>query len=535
MSHSSPAPADQPAEGEVRGRGSVDAAILERIGSRLAPVGEPGETIAVEIPFTGDTLGGVPHAMPADVRAAALCARDAQPGWASTPFDERAQAFLRFHDLLLEQRDEVLDLVQLETGKARAHAYEEVADAAVVARYYALHGGKHLKPRRRRGAIPGLTVAWEHRHPVGLVGLIAPWNYPLSLAISDSIPALLAGNAALLKPDPKTPFTALWAVDLLYRAGLPADLLQVVVGDEDTGSAVVEEVDYLSFTGSTAVGRVVAGRAGERLIGFSLELGGKNPMVVLSDADLDAAARGAVRGAFANAGQLCISFERLYVQASIAEPFLECFTAATRSLRLGPALDFSVDIGSLTSREQLEKVEAHVRDAVAKGARLLEGGRARPEIGPYFFEPTILTDVTAEMELCDQETFGPVVSVYTFESVDDAIDRANATPYGLNASVWTRDAATGRRVASRIQAGTVNVNEAYAAAWGSVDAPMGGVKDSGVGRRHGAEGIRKFTEAQTIAVQRGLPLAAPPWLDEERYSRAMTRALRVLKRTPGLR
>ena len=170
-----------------------------------------------------------------------------------------------------------------------------------------------------------------------------------------------------------------------------------------------------------------------------------------------------------------------------------------------------MDIGSLTSREQLEKVEEHVRDAVAKGARLLAGGRARPEIGPYFFEPTILTDVTAEMELCDQETFGPVVSVYAFESVDEAIDRANATPYGLNASVWTRDAATGRRVAGRIRAGTVNVNEAYAAAWGSVDAPMGGMKDSGVGRRHGAEGIRKFTEAQTIAVQRGLPLAAPPW------------------------
>jgi succinate-semialdehyde dehydrogenase/glutarate-semialdehyde dehydrogenase len=506
----------------------VDAAMLERISSRLAPVGEPAETIPVEIPFTGATLGRVPHAMPADVSAAALRARDAQPGWAATPFDDRAQAFLRFHDLLLEGRDEVLDLVQLETGKARAHAYEEVADAAVVARYYALHGGEHLKPRRRRGAIPGLTVAWEHRHPVGLVGLIAPWNYPLSLAISDATPALLAGNAVLLKPDPKTPFTALWAVDLLYRAGLPADLLQVAVGDEDTGSAVVEEADYLSFTGSTAVGRVVARRAGERLIGISLELGGKNPMVVLADADLDAAARGAVRGSFANTGQLCISCERLYVQASIEEPFLERFTAATRRLRLGPALDFSVDIGSLTSR-------AHVGDAVAKGARLLAGGRARPEIGPYFFEPTILADVTAEMELCDQETFGPVVSVYAFESADEAIDRANATPYGLNASVWTRDAATGRRVANRIRAGTVNINEAYAAAWGSVDAPMGGVKDSGVGRRHGEEGIRKFTEAQTIALQRGLPLAAPPWLDEERYSRAMTRALRVLRRTPGLR
>lgn len=535
MSHSNPAPTDRPDTGAAPERGSVDAAMLERIASRLAPVSEPGDTIAVELPFTGETLGEVPHAMPVDVGAAALRARDAQPGWAATPFDERAQAFLRFHDLLLERRDEALDLVQLETGKARAHAYEEVADAAVVARYYALHGGEHLKPRRRRGVIPGLTVAWEYRHPVGLAGLIAPWNYPLSLAISDSIPALLAGNAVLLKPDPKTPFTALWAVDLLYRAGLPADLLQVVAGDEDTGSAVVEQADYLSFTGSTAVGRVLAARAGERLIGFSLELGGKNPMVVLADADLNAAARGAVRGCFANTGQLCISSERLYVQSSIAEAFLERFTAATGSLRLGSALDFSVDIGSLTSREQLERVEEHVRDAVAKGARLLAGGRARPEIGPYFFEPTILTDVTAEMELCDQETFGPVVSVYAFESVDEAIDRANATPYGLNASVWTRNAAAGRRVARRILAGTVNVNEAYAAAWGSVDAPMGGMKDSGVGRRHGAEGIRKFTESQTIAVQRGLPLAAPPWLDEERYSRLMTRALKILKRTPGLR
>lgn len=513
----------------------MDGALLERLSSRLALVSEPGETIVVEIPFTGEPLGRVPQATPADVRAAALRARQAQPGWASLPFAERAKSFLRFHDLLLERRDEALDLVQLETGKARAHAYEEVADAAVVARYYALHGWEHLRPRRRRGAIPGLTAAWEHRHPVGLVGLIAPWNYPLSLAISDAIPALLAGNAALLKPDPKTPFTALWVVDLLYRSGLPVDLLQVVVGDEVTGSAVVEQADYLFFTGSTAVGRLVGARAGERLIGFSLELGGKNPMVVLADADLDAAARGAVRGSFANAGQLCISFERLYVQTTVLEPFLERFIVETRRLRMGAALDFSADIGCLTSRHQLEKVEAHVRDALARGARLLAGGRARPEIGPYFFEPTILTDVAEDMRLCEEETFGPVVAVYGFDSVDEAIDRANATPYGLNASVWTRDVAAGRRVASRIRAGTVNINEAYAAAWGSVDAPMGGVKDSGVGRRHGADGIRKFTEAQTIALQRGLPLAAPAWLGEERYSRALSLLLRALKRTPGLR
>ena len=509
--------------------------MLERIASCLAPVSEPDGTIDVEIPFTGEILGRVPRAAAPDVAAAALRARAAQPDWASTGFDQRAKVLLRFHALLLDRQHEVLDLVQLETGKARAHAYEEVADAAVVARYYAIHGKSHLEPCRRKGAIPGLTAAWEHRHPVGLVGLIAPWNYPLSLAISDTIPALLAGNAALLKPDPKTPFTALWAVELLREAGLPADLVQVVVGDEVTGSAVVGEADYLSFTGSTAVGRRVAGRAGERLIGFSLELGGKNPMIVLADADLQAAALGAVRGSFANAGQLCISFERIYVDRSVMDPFLERFVAATGRLKLGAALDFSADVGSLTSGEQLERVRSHVEDAAAKGARLLAGGRSRPDIGPYFFEPTILTDVTGRMRLCEEETFGPVVSVSAYDSEDEAIDRANGGPYGLNASIWTRDVAAGRRVARRIRAGSVNVNESYTAAWGSVDAPMGGMKDSGVGRRHGAEGIRRFTEAQTIAVQRVLPLAAPPWLGEERYARAMTWVLRLLRRIPGLR
>ncbi len=515
--------------------GSVEADLPARLARRLAPVREPRETVAVEIPSTGATLGFVPVATAGDVAEAAARARAARPAWASRVFKERAIPFLRFHDLLLQRRREVLDLIQLETGKARAHAFEEVGDAALVARYYALHGWNHLRPRRRRGAFPGFTAAWEHRQPLGLVGFLSPWNYPLSLAISDPIPALLAGNAALLKPDPKTPFTALWAVDLLYEAGLPADLFQVVVGDANTGTAVIDEADYLSFTGSTATGRLVARRAGERLIGSSLELGGKNPMIVLADADLDAAVDGAVRGSFANAGQLCISCERLYVHESITDAFLERFITATRALRLGAALDFGTDVGSLSSREQLDKVDGHVRDALAKGARLLAGGRARPDLGPYFYEPTILADVTEEMRVFREETFGPVTCVYPFGSIEEAIGRANATSYGLSASVWTRSAAAGRRLAQRLEVGTVNVNEAYAAAWGSVDAPMGGWKESGVGRRHGGEGIRRFTEAQTIAVQRGLPLAAPAWLGQERYSRAMAAVLRWLRRIPGLR
>lgn len=517
------------------GGGSMDSETLERLATRLAGRSESPAWLSVEIPFTGEVLGRLPCHGPPEVNAAARRARAAQPSWAGTPLRERSAVVLRFHDLLIARQADVLDLIQLESGKARAHGFEEVGDVALVARYYAIHGRKHLRVRRRKGAIPGLTAAWEERDPVGLVGLIAPWNYPLSLSAGDAIPALLAGNAVLLKPDPKTPFTALWAADLLHEAGLPPDLLQIVAGDASTGAAVVEEADYIAFTGSASAGRSIARRAGERLIGCSLELGGKNAMIVLADADLDAAARGAVRGAFANAGQLCIGIERLCVVDQVADAFLERFIDLTRSLRLGAGLDFGSDIGSLASREQLQRVRAHVEGALMGGARLLAGGRHRPEIGPYFFEPTILADVHEGMQLCREETFGPVVAVYRVETVDEAIELANGTAYGLNASIWTRRTSHGRRLASRIQAGTVNINEAYAAAWGSVDAPMGGMRDSGIGRRHGREGIQKFTESRTVAVQRLLPLAAPSWLGEERYSRLLSRLLRLLRRVPGLR
>jgi succinate-semialdehyde dehydrogenase / glutarate-semialdehyde dehydrogenase len=513
----------------------VDQGLLERL-ARRAFVAGAREMMPVRSPFTGEPLAHVPLCTPEDVEQAVLRARAAQTSWAGAPWSTRKKVLLRLHDLILKRQDEILDVIQLESGKSRPHAYEEVADVAIVCRYYAHHGRSHLKPRRRRGALPLLTATWEYHHPRGVVGFISPWNYPLTLAVTDALPALLAGNAVVLKPDRQTPFSALWASQALEEAGLPADLFQVVTGaGSKLGGPLIEHVNYIGFTGSTATGRTIAEQAGKQLIGASLELGGKNPMLVLADANLEAAARGAVRGCFANAGQLCISIERLYIHSSVYDPFVTKLVEDTQKQKLGAALSYDMDIGSLSSDSQLAVVSQHVGDAVSKGARVLAGGRPRPDLGPLFYEPTILEGVEPGMDVYNQETFGPVVSLYRFDTEDEGVERANATNYGLNASIWSRDTRRARRLATRIQAGTVNVNEEYAATWASLDAPMGGYKDSGLGRRHGREGILKYTESQTVAVQRLMPIAAPEGVSQATFSRFMTSALKILKRLPGLR
>jgi len=516
--------------------GSISREGLRQLTELVPLAGNEGPPLQVISPGTGAMLAEYPHGTPATVSKAVRRARRAQSEWAETNLVEREAVLMRYHDLILAHREEILDLIQLETGKARKSAFEEVADVALVSRYYGLNAERHLGPHQRKGALPGLTSTWEHHRPKGVVGFISPWNYPLSMAITDALPALVAGNGAVLKPDQQTPFTALWALQLLHRAGLPYDLFQIVTGKgSELGTPLIDQVDYVAFTGSTKTGRIVARQAAERLIGCSLELGGKNPMIVLADADLESAVEGAIRGCFANAGQLCISIERLYIAESVFERFTQRLAARVSRMTLGSQLDFEADMGSLVSQAQLEKVEAHVLDAVTKGAKVLAGGRARPDIGPYFFEPTVLQGVSEEMEICSEETFGPVVSVSPFDSVEEAIERANDSRYGLNAAVWTSDAEVGREVAARIEAGTVNVNEAYAATWGSIDAPMGGFKESGLGRRHGAEGILKYTEAQTISVQRGMPIASPAGVGEKDFSELMTGALRLLRWIPGLR
>ncbi|GGY74983.1 succinic semialdehyde dehydrogenase [Streptomyces nitrosporeus] len=510
-------------------RTAADVVTPEVVARLVRGVVGSGRT-ANHSPFTGQKLADLPESTPEDVETAFERARAAQPVWAATPVRARAAVLLRFHDLVLSRQSEVLDLIQLETGKARLHAHEEVQAVAVAARHYGRRAAAYLKPKRHTGVVPALTKVTELRQPRGVVGQIAPWNYPLELSVGDALPAFVSGNAVVMKPDTETALTALWARDLLIEAGLPAEVFQVVLGEGPVvGPEVVARADYVSFTGSTRTGRDVAQRAAARLVGVSLELGGKNPMLVLADADVEKAAAGAVRACFSSAGQLCISIERLYVHESVADAFVERFAARTRAMRLGSSLAYGADMGSLVGERQLETVSRHVAEAVEKGATLVAGGVARPDIGPLFYEPTILDHVQEPMAVCTQETFGPVVSLYRFTDEDEAVALANATPYGLNASVWTRDSRRGHRIAARLRAGTVNINEGYAPAYGSVQSPMGGMKDSGLGRRHGSEGILKYTEAQTVAQQRLIPLAPAFGMDDEKYAAFMSRSLKAMK------
>ena len=514
---------------------SVDTVLLKELANRVEAA-DAGSHVEVINAMTGRPLGDVPRCTVDDVADAAKRARAVQSAWAARPINERAAVLLRFHDLVLQHQDEALDLIQLENGKARRHAFEEILDVCLTARYYANTAADYLSPKRRQGAQLILTQVTELHHAKGLVGIISPWNYPLTLGISDALPATAAGNAVLAKPDQQTPFSALWAVRLLEEAGMPPGLVQVVTGSgAELGASIIEQSDYLMFTGSTAVGRTAAAQAGERLIDCSMELGGKNALLVLDDADVGKAVSGAVRAAFSNTGQLCISVERIYVPGTMWDDFTTRFATAAKAMELSAALDYSADMGSLISDKQLKTVAGHVDDAVAKGATVLAGGKPRPDIGPYFYEPTILSGVRDDMAVFADETFGPVVSLYRVDSEEEAIDKANDSPYGLNFSVWTSDPKHGRQVAARLQAGTVNINEAYAAAWTSVDAPMGGMKASGLGRRHGEHGILKYTEPQTIAVERLLPVGAPPWLSPGRYARIMTTGLRALRRMPGVK
>lgn len=460
-------------------------------------------TLNVTNPATGETSGSVETVNEAAVAAAVASARTAQSAWNAQSFRARARVMKQFHDLLFAHRERILDTIQSESGKARKDALNELVTVAGTARYYIAHGNKCLRVHRRRGALPLITTAWTHRKPHGVVGLITPWNFPFLLGVADALPALLAGNAVVTKPSEVTPLSTQLARELLIEAGLPAELFQVVHGTgADAGSALMQHVDYIGFTGSERTGRIVASTAAARMIPFTLELGGKNAMIVAKGANVSQAVAGLIPGAFMNCGQTCISIERAYVHESLYDQFVESAAARIGKLKVGWSNDWSTDVGSLVSSEHADRVSAHIEDAINKGVTVVCGGKRRLDLGECFVEPTLLTGVTADMDLFEDETFGPVVAVYKVASDEEAIDLANTSNFGLNASVWAGSRRRARNIAQQIEAGTVCINSTLLI-YNSFAVPMGGIRFSGYGRRHGAEGIERYTTIRSIAASVG--------------------------------
>jgi succinate-semialdehyde dehydrogenase/glutarate-semialdehyde dehydrogenase len=445
----------------------------------------------------------------------------------------------RFHDLVLDRQVEVLDTIQSESGKARRDALAEVVTVAGTARYYLAHGRRHLADDRRRAGVPLLTRARTAWHPHGLIGLITPWNFPFLLGVADALPALLAGNAVLTKPSELTPLSALLARDLLVESGLDPDLFQVLVGPgAELGDPLIDEVDYIGFTGSTATGRIVARAAAERLIPCSLELGGKNPMIVLPGGRIPDAVHGLLTGAFANSGQTCICDERVYVHTDVWDEFIASACAAVDRLQVGWSSEFSTDMGSLIGVAHAAKVREHVTDAIDKGAAIIAGGRdLQRQSGTAFVSPTLLTGTTDEMLIQDEETFGPVARLVRVSSADEAIALANASDLGLNGSVWGGSRREARRVARALQVGTVNVNSTLLI-YNSYDVPMGGIRRSGIGRRHAAAGIQRYCRQQSIvesfARGGGYELLLRVTNSPGRAA-ALFRAVKLWRRVPGIR
>lgn len=468
--------------------------------------GAAEKQITVKNPITGEAIGTLLVMERAEVEAAVNRARAAQPGWEQTPVRTRAKLLQAWTDAIWNDRDQVMAMIRRETGKSLSSAFVEVAALDNIANHYAQQGAKILRRQKRRALFPVVQRARVYYHPYGVAGFITPWNYPHLNALGDLVAALVAGNTVVLKPSEITPYTALYDVEMMYKVGIPRDVVQVVTGDGTTGAALVDYVDHISVTGSTATGRKVAQRAAERMIPYSLELGGKDPLIVLNDANLDAAAVGTLRSALENAGQACVSVERVYVEAGIYGAFVTRIVEMSEQITLGAADDLAVCMGCMTNEREIARTEEHIRDAVEKGARVLYGGKRRPDLGALFFEPTILVDVDHTMRVMTEETFGPVVPIMRVRDADEAIRMANDSEYGLSASIYTRDLKRGEQLARRIEAGDVGINRPLMV-FGTPALPMGGVKNSGVGRRNGTEGLLRYVRTQSILVD---TLIGPP-------------------------
>jgi acyl-CoA reductase-like NAD-dependent aldehyde dehydrogenase len=468
---------------------------------------------AVRNPATGETIGTLANFNAEQVAEAVERAAAAQRRWAATRVRDRLKIFKRFGELLCEQKERIAAVISREAGKPEVEALStEILVVLDTVKYLREQVAEFLLPQPvpHGNPIMKLKRGTLLREPYGVVGIISPWNYPFSIPSAQSLAALATGNAVVLKPSEFTPYSSLELQRLLHEAGLDADLLQVVTGEGSTGAALLNAaINKIVFTGSVATGKRVAQAAAARLMPVVLELGGKDPMTVLEDADLDVASSAAVWGAFMNAGQTCLSVERCYVHEKIYDKFLEKCVEKTSRLRVGAGTATEIDIGPMIHERQLKIVQAHVEDAIARGARLLAGGKVLPQLGSNFFAPTILADVDHSMRIMREETFGPVLPVRSFKTEDQAVELANDSEFGLAASVFTRDRRRGEALARRIDAGTVMVNDMISC-FGISEAPHGGVKSSGMGRTHGRFGLEEMVWPKYVDSDR-LPRMKKLW------------------------
>jgi acyl-CoA reductase-like NAD-dependent aldehyde dehydrogenase len=494
----------------------------------IAASPEVPATLPVRDPARGGVVDELAVDDPAAVEAAVARARAAQPAWAALAVRARGRLVKRARREVVRDRAVVLDLLDRETGKARFDTVGELMGVCIDIGYLARRAPRFLAPRRVSARpLFGKRARISYR-PRGVVGVISPWNAPLNLALGDAVPALLAGNAVVVKPSEVTPLAVRRAIEAMNRV-LPAGVLQVVIGAGETGAALVDRVDMICVTGSPETGRRVMERASRRLTPVLLELGGKDPMLVLRDADLERAANAAAWGGCMMTGQVCMSIERVYVEAPVAEAFTAKVVEKVRALRVGAnGPDADIDLGPFTSPRQVEIVERHVADARARGARVLTGGTRRADGPGIFYEPTVLAGVDHSMLIMQEETFGPVIPIMAVRDASEAVTLANQTRYGLNASVWTRDIERGLALAGQIESGSVCINECLVSA-GCNALPFGGVKQSGLGTRHGgAEGLRQFCVAQAILSEHRRRRREPTWFP---YS---PRRARLLERLMGL-